>query len=110
MTIYALDRRILAASAGGLPLTPAPFAEVAGWLGVTEAAVLDRVTAKLQDHGVSSVAVAVAPNHYALGMPANGMSVWDIDDALAIVWVRSWGSAVCQPLLPAPAGATRLAL
>ena len=25
--------------------------------------------------------VALAPNHYALGMVANGMSVWDVDDA-----------------------------
>ncbi len=24
--------------------------------------------------------IAVAPNHYALGMTANGMSVWDVDD------------------------------
>ncbi len=27
--------------------------------------------------------VALAPNHYALGMVANGMSVWDVDDAQA---------------------------
>ena len=24
--------------------------------------------------------IALAPNHYALGMTANGMSVWDVDD------------------------------
>ncbi len=27
--------------------------------------------------------IAIAPNHYALGMVANGMSVWDVDDAQA---------------------------
>lgn len=82
MTISALDRRIIAATTGGLPLTPAPFAEVAGWLGVTEDTVIDRMTA-MQGAGVIR-RVAIAPNHYALGLTANGMSVWDIDDARAI--------------------------
>ena len=82
MTISALDRRIIAATTGGLPLTPAPFAEVAGWLGVTEDTVIDRMTA-MQGAGVIR-RVALAPNHYALGLTANGMSVWDIDDARAI--------------------------
>ena len=82
MTISALDRRVIAATTGGLPLTPAPFAEVAGWLGVTEDTVIDRMTA-MQGAGVIR-RVAIAPNHYALGLTANGMSVWDIDDALAI--------------------------
>ena len=81
MTIDAIDRRILQASAPGLPLVEHPYAELAQWLGLTEAEVLDRV-ARLQDHGVIR-RVAVAPNHYALGMLANGMSVWDVDDAQA---------------------------
>lgn len=81
MTIDAIDRRILQASAPGLPLVEHPYAELAQWLGLTEAEVLDRV-ARLQDQGVIR-RVAVAPNHYALGMLANGMSVWDVDDAQA---------------------------
>lgn len=81
MMIDAIDRRILQASAPGLPLVEHPYAELAQWLGLTEVEVLDRV-AKLQDHGVIR-RVAVAPNHYALGMLANGMSVWDVDDAQA---------------------------
>ena len=43
MSIDATDRRIIAATAGGLPLVPLPFAEVAGWLGLTEDEVLARV-------------------------------------------------------------------
>jgi len=81
MTIDAIDRRILQASAPGLPLVEHPYAELAQWLGLTEAEVLDRV-ARLQEKGVIR-RVAVAPNHYALGMLANGMSVWDVDDAQA---------------------------
>jgi DNA-binding Lrp family transcriptional regulator len=79
MSIDATDRRIIAATAGGLPLVPLPFAEVAGWLGLTEDEVLARVAA-MQASGVIR-RIAIAPNHYALGMIANGMSVWDVDAA-----------------------------
>ncbi|THD85509.1 Lrp/AsnC family transcriptional regulator [Aliigemmobacter aestuarii] len=78
MTIDSTDRRILTATASGLPLTPRPFAEVGSWLGLTEAEVLDRMDA-MQDAGVIR-RIALAPNHYALGMVANGMSVWDVTD------------------------------
>jgi len=81
-TLTAIDRRIIAATSGGLPLTPAPFAEVAGWLGLTEKTVIDRMAA-MQTAGVIR-RVAVAPNHYALGLVANGMSVWDVDDTRAV--------------------------
>ena len=72
------DRKLLTALAPGLPLTPAPYAEVASWLDLTEAEVISRLTA-LQAQGVIR-RIAVAPNHYALGMVANGMSVWDVTE------------------------------
>lgn len=75
----ATDRRIITATASGLPLTPAPFAEVARWLNLDEAEVISRI-ADLQAAGIIR-RIAVAPNHYALGLVANGMSVWDVDDA-----------------------------
>jgi DNA-binding Lrp family transcriptional regulator len=81
MTIDATDRRILQATAGGLPVTARPFAEVGRWLGLAEDEVVARI-GRLQDAGVIR-RVAVAPNHYALGMVANGMSVWDVEDSLA---------------------------
>jgi siroheme decarboxylase len=81
-TAAAIDRRIIAATTGGLPLTPAPFAEVAGWLGLTEAEVIERMAA-MQAAGVIR-RIAIAPNHYALGLVANGMSVWDVEDARAM--------------------------
>jgi siroheme decarboxylase len=80
MTIDATDRRIIAATASGLPLVPDPFAEVARWLGLEEDDVLARLKA-MQAAGVIR-RIALAPNHYALGMVANGMSVWDVDDDL----------------------------
>lgn len=84
MSIDATDRKIIAATAGGLPMAAAPYAEVGGWLGLDEAEVIARMTA-MQAAGVIR-RVALAPNHYALGMVANGMSVWDVadDQALAL--------------------------
>ena len=78
MMIDAADRRIINATQGGLPLTPAPYAEVAGWLGMPEAEVIDRLAA-MQARGIVR-RLALAPNHYALGVTANGMSVWDVAD------------------------------
>lgn len=81
MTLDQTDRRILKATAGGLPLTPHPFEEVGRWLFLPEQEVIARMQA-MQDEGIVR-RVAVAPNHYALGMAANGMSVWDIADTFA---------------------------
>lgn len=81
MTLDATDRRILKATASGLPLTPHPFEEVARWLFLPENEVIARMQS-MQDDGVIR-RVALAPNHYALGLAANGMSVWDIDDTRA---------------------------
>lgn len=74
----AIDRRIVRATQAGLPLTPKPYAEVAAVLGLTEAEVIDRI-ASMQERGIIR-RIAIAPHHYALGMTANGMSVWDVDD------------------------------
>lgn len=76
--IDATDRRLIAATQAGLPLVDAPYARIAAELGLTEVEVLARLAA-MQDRGVIR-RIAIAPNHYALGMTANGMSVWDVDD------------------------------
>ncbi len=81
MTIDAIERRIIEATQAGLPLSPTPYAEVAAQLGLEEREVIDRLAA-LQARGVIR-RIGIAPNHYALGMVANGMSVWDVDDAAA---------------------------
>jgi siroheme decarboxylase len=81
MIIDTTDRRLIAATQGGLPLTPEPYAEVANWLSLTENEVLGRLSAMLETGVIRRI--ALAPNHYALGMTANGMSVWNVDDQLA---------------------------
>ena len=77
--IDAIDRSIVKATQAGLPLTPQPYAEVAEVIGLTESEVIERIAA-MQERGIIR-RIAIAPHHYALGMTANGMSVWDVDDA-----------------------------
>jgi siroheme decarboxylase len=74
------DLELIRATQAGLPLVPAPFAAVAERLGVAEAEVLERFRAMLADGRVRRI--AAVPNHYTLGYRANGMSVWDVDDAV----------------------------
>jgi len=79
MSIDETDRRIIAATQTGLPMVPRPYAAVAKELAIEEAELCDRLR-NMQYSGVIR-RIAVAPNHYALGMVANGMSVWDVEDA-----------------------------
>lgn len=73
------DRDIVSALQGGLPLVAAPYAAVAASLGLPEQDLLTRLEA-MQASGVIR-RIAVAPNHFKLGMTANGMTVWDVEDA-----------------------------
>ncbi len=79
MTPDPTDRTIIAALQEGLPLVPEPFAAVARGLGLSEAALIARLDA-MKARGVIR-RIAAAPNHYRLGLTANGMTVWDVDDA-----------------------------
>lgn len=90
MTLDPTDRAILTATQAGLPLTARPFAAVAEAVGATEAEVIARL-ADLQARGAIR-RIAAAPNHYALGMTANGMSVWDVDDARVSALGRAVGA------------------
>ncbi|MEX0316325.1 MAG: Lrp/AsnC family transcriptional regulator [Ruegeria sp.] len=73
------DRQIIAAMQGGLPLVPAPFAKIAARLEMDEGDLMARIAA-MKASGVIR-RIAAAPNHYKLGMTANGMTVWDVEDA-----------------------------
>ena len=76
----ALDRALVRALQGGLPLVARPYHAIAGSLGVTPARVMARVEAMLASGGIRRI--GAVPNHYRLGWRANGMSVWDVDDAV----------------------------
>lgn len=75
-----IERRIVIATQGGLPLVPQPWDAVAEKVGIGVDELLTRVTDML-DRGVIR-RIGAVPNHYAIGYTANGMSVWDIADGL----------------------------
>jgi DNA-binding Lrp family transcriptional regulator len=74
-----VDRQLVIATQAGLPLVEQPYDETAALLGIPPVEVLARF-ALLQARGIVR-RIALVPNHYALGYVANGMAVWDVDDA-----------------------------
>lgn len=74
-----VDRRIVAATQAGLPLTPRPYHALARGLGLPAAEVMRRIRRMLDSGAIRRI--GAVPNHYALGWTANGMSVWDVADA-----------------------------
>ncbi len=74
----AVDRRLVVATQGGLPLVPEPYAAVAEVVGIAPDEVQQRLRAMLESGVIRRI--GVVPNHYALGFRANGMSVWDVPD------------------------------
>ena len=50
MQLTTFDKQLLNLIQSGLPLTPAPFADIAGQLGSDEAHVIERI-GQLQDRG-----------------------------------------------------------
>lgn len=79
MRLDDIDRSIVRATQGGLPLVAEPYAAVAQALGLSEAEVMRRLVRMMNEGAIRRI--AAVPNHYALGYTANGMSVWDVDDS-----------------------------
>ena len=74
----ATDRALVAALGKGLPLVAEPYKAVADELGLAEADVIARLRRMMASGAIRRI--AAVPNHYSLGMTANGMSVWDVAD------------------------------
>jgi len=75
----SVDRAIVVATQGGLPLVSRPYHAVGEEIGVSGEEVILRLRQMLKTGAVRRI--GAVPNHYALGYTANGMSVWDIADA-----------------------------
>ena len=85
-----LERRLVIATQAGLPLVPRPYDALAEQLGVSAELVKQRLGAMLDNGRIRRI--GAVPNHYAIGYTANGMSVWDVDDA----HIAELGEAVGQ--------------
>jgi DNA-binding Lrp family transcriptional regulator len=65
--IDTIDRRIIEATQAGLPLVARPYDVVGEAVGMLGDGIVRRI--------------GLVPNHYALGLTHNAMTVWDVDDA-----------------------------
>lgn len=79
MTLDDFDRRLIMATQSGLPLVSRPYEAVGAMLGVSGDMVRERLAALLANGLIRRI--GAVPNHYRLGFVANGMTVWDVDDA-----------------------------
>lgn len=73
-----VDRRIIEATQGGLPLVPQPYRDVAKKLEIMPEELMQRMQRMLANGIIRRI--GLVPNHYTLGYKANGMTVWDIPD------------------------------
>ena len=73
-----IDRRILGHIEEGLPRTARPFAGIARAAGLSEADVISRLS-RLVAHGIIT-RFGLIVHHRKIGISANAMAVWDIDD------------------------------
>jgi len=89
-SIDETDRRIIALTQAGLPLVPRPFHALGEELGLKPEELMARLRRMLETGVIRRL--GAVPNHYALGLAANGMSVWDVDDEAAASLGRKVGA------------------
>ncbi|MGE5490195.1 MAG: AsnC family transcriptional regulator [Actinomycetota bacterium] len=74
-----LDRALVRATQAGLPMVPEPYEVLGREVGIPAGEVVARLQRMLDDGVIRRI--GAVPNHYAIGYTANGMSVWDVDEA-----------------------------
>jgi DNA-binding Lrp family transcriptional regulator len=73
-----IDRALIVATQGGLPLVARPYQAVGEQIGITGDEVMCRLQGMLESGVIRRI--GAVPNHYAIGWTANGMTVWDVAD------------------------------
>jgi len=72
------DKDVIRATQGSMPVVPEPYAPAAATLGMTEAALLEHLSA-MQERGILRRVAAIL-FHRRAGFSANGMGVWKVPD------------------------------
>lgn len=72
------ERALLLIVQEEIPLVPEPYREMAERIGASEEQVLSMLGSLLARQVIKRL--AAVPNHYALGVTHNGMSVWNVPD------------------------------
>ena len=91
-----LDRALVRAVQGGLPMVARPYAAIAEALGTSEAEVIRRLERLLETGDIRRFGVVV--RHRELGYRANAMVVWDVPDTQVSEIGRLIGRQACVTL------------
>jgi len=78
LQLDAIDRALIVATQGGLPLVARPYDAIGEQVGIAGGEVIHRLQALLAAGVIRRI--GAVPNHYAIGWTANGMTVWDVAD------------------------------
>jgi siroheme decarboxylase len=73
-----IDRTIISLTQTGMPLTHHPYGAIAEQTGCSSQQVKLRLRNMLCTGAIRRI--GAVPNHYRLGLKANGMTVWDVSD------------------------------
>lgn len=73
-----IDRKLISITQTGLGIEATPYQTVARQMGITQENVIQRLQQLLACGIIRRI--GAVPNHYRLGLTANGMTVWDVDD------------------------------
>ena len=73
-----IDRKLISLTQTGFAIEDSPYQTIANELGITQLDVIQRLKNMLSNGIIRRI--GAVPNHYKLGLTANGMTVWDVDD------------------------------
>ena len=88
LKLDAIDRALIVATQGGLPLVARPYQAIGEQVGIAGDEVVRRLQSLLESGIIRRI--GAVPNHYAIGWTANGMTVWDVADE----WIDELGARV----------------
>ncbi len=94
--LHPSERALASALQEGLPLTSAPYVELARRAAMTEAAVIATLGHWLESRVISRLGIIV--RHRELGYTANAMVVWDVPDSEVRAAGRRAATAPCVTL------------
>lgn len=74
----SIDRKLISVTQTGLPIEATPYKTVAQNIGIEQSEVIQRLSRMLSANIIRRI--GAVPNHYRLGLSANGMTVWQVDE------------------------------
>lgn len=96
MELTSRDLALVRALSGGLPLSDQPYADIGARIAMSEAEVLTRLQAMVEEGIIRRLGVVV--RHRELGFRANAMVVWNVPDEVVSEIGRQMAEADCVTL------------